>query len=402
MSKEEYRISPTLIEQDPKKRLEVDLFGTKLPSPLILGSGTLVEKQEQMDPYLLAGAGAVVPRTTRKVMTRQVHPSPHLYQTGHRGKEMMLNAEWTGADIEYWRPNLERLAETKQVIMSISGRDIPGCIEVCKTLDQYHWPYLEINVGCAHSNSHHGFITRNGDHIRKLVDSIKSAGVQTPIAIKLGHSDLIVPLAEIAKEAGADAIVAINTYGPLFDFDIGQGGVANPVLGIGGAKGGMSGKPLFNIALTDIAEISYQVGIPAIGCGGVSTAEDVIKMMMAGAAAVQIYTAAHVRGINAPQFFTQLNGNLIAYMDKKGIETASLTNGKALSLLSQETNLDPLIPEFHSENCTGCQKCMSICLPRALTGAKTKNVVIEESKCIGCGHCTSVCPTQALTMKERN
>lgn len=111
-----------LREIDPQKRLEVDLLGSKIPSPLILGSGTLVEKFDQIQPFLDGGAGAIVPRTTRKIMERQVHPSPHLYQAGKRGNEMMLNAEWTGAAIEYWFPSLEKMAQMKQVIMSVSGR----------------------------------------------------------------------------------------------------------------------------------------------------------------------------------------------------------------------------------------------------------------------------------------
>lgn len=68
------RISPILKEQDPYRKLETKLFNSILPSPLILGSGSLIEQFEEIEPYLLAGAGAVVPRTTRKVMERSHHP----------------------------------------------------------------------------------------------------------------------------------------------------------------------------------------------------------------------------------------------------------------------------------------------------------------------------------------
>jgi len=351
---------------------------------------------------LKAGAGAVVPRSTRKEMVRKFHPSPHLYQTGRRGNEMMLNAEWTGADITYWKPYLQEIAQSKRVIMSVSGRDIEGCIEVCKALDTHHFPMIEVNISCAHSNSVHGFITRNGDHIRQLVNGIKSAGVETPIGIKLGHSDYIVELSQIAKEAGADAIVAINSYGPLLDFNVGHGGIALPVLGIEGAKGGMSGAPLFNIALTDVAEIRSQVGIPVIGCGGVRTPEHVLKMIMAGASAVQVYTAAHVRGVNAPSIFTYLNEQMISYLNEIGVENIADLKDRALPLLKQETNLEPLVPEVNEKLCTGCELCLPICLPHAIDlksyNNKVGHIIEINDHCIGCGHCVTVCPTDALKL----
>ena len=58
--------------------------------------------------------------------------------------------------------------------MSVSGRDIEGCANVCKIIDQYKFPYIELNVSCAHSNNVHGFITRNDSHIKTLVSTIKS------------------------------------------------------------------------------------------------------------------------------------------------------------------------------------------------------------------------------------
>jgi len=394
------RYEDTHKEHEHSSRLNVDLLGTTLPSPLILGSGTLVERAEEIEPFLKAGAGAVVPRSTRKEMTRKIHPSPHLYQTGRRGNEMMLNAEWTGAGIKYWEPHLTEVSQSRRVIMSVSGRDVEGCIDVCKTLDPYNFPMIEVNISCAHSNSVHGFITRNGDHIRQVVDGIKSVGVETPIGIKLGHSDYIVELSQIAKDAGADAIVALNTFGPLLEFNVGKGGVPKPVLGIEGAAGGMSGALLFNIALTDVAQIRSQVGIPVIGCGGVRTPEHVVKMMMAGASVVQVYTAAHIKGTNAPSVFTNLNRQMISYLNEIGVENISDLEGNALPLLQQETNLEPLVPIVHEAACTGCDLCLPVCLPDAIDlksfDNKVGHVVEINDNCIGCGHCVRVCPTDAL------
>ena len=87
---------------------------------------------------------------------------------------------------------------------------------------------------------------------------------------------------------------------------------------------------------------------------------------MAGASAVQIYMAAHVRGINAPSTFSETNQKLVKFMDQMEIENISDVKDKALPLLSQETNLEPLIPEVNADTCTGCDICVPVCLPMAI------------------------------------
>lgn len=374
--------------------LEIKLLNSKLSSPLILGSGTLVEKIEDLDPFLKTTIGAVVPRTTRIEMIRKIHPSPHLYQFGNNGNEMMLNAEWTGAAIDYWLPYLEQMSKTNKVIMSVSGRDIDGCVKVCKILDKYNFPMLEINLSCAHSNNVHGFITRNSKHIESIVRQLKD-NIKTPIGIKLGHSEFIVELASVAKKAGSDAIIAINTFGPIFDFKIEDNLKIKPVVGIQNAKGGLSGGLLFNIALTDIADISRQVKIPVIGCGGVNNAEQVVKMMMAGASAVQIYTAAHVRGVNSSSIFDEINRDLLLFIKKHKLNNIFEIKDKALFLLDQETNLKIIYPEFKIEKCSSCGSCVRICLKKALQ-IKNKKIILNRNLCDGCGHCTSICPNKAI------
>lgn len=385
--------------------LQTQMFGHAFPSPLILGSGTLVEKYHEIQPYIDAGAGAIVPRSTRKVMERKVHPSPHLYESGKRGHEMMLNAEWTGADIDYWREFLAPMQQSGRVIMSVSGRDVNGCVDVCREIDQHRFSMIEVNISCAHSNSVHGMITRNSEHIRAVVGSLKDAGIVTPVVLKLGHSDFIVELSQVAKEAGADGIVAVNTFGPLLDFDVSTG-QPKPVLGIAGARGGMSGAPLFNIALTDVAMISKEVGLPVIGCGGVRTAEDAIKMVMAGALGVQVYSAAHVLGIHGPKVFTTINNGILKYLKEHNLQSLDQIRGSALRLLEQPTNLKPIVPELVAEDCTGCDKCIDVCLPGAISPIewdnKAKHVIaISTSQCVGCGHCVHECPTDALRIFDR-
>jgi dihydroorotate dehydrogenase (NAD+) catalytic subunit len=396
-----------LLDQiDPDRKLVTNFLGTEYRSPLVIASGTLVETVDQIQPYIDAGAGAVIPRSTRLVMARTIHPSPHLYEEGKGSNTTMLNAEWTGAAIDYWRPHLEDISVDKKTIMSVSGRDIEGCLKVCKELDQYNFPLIEINVSCGVSNGVHGYITRDIEHVRTLISSIKEAGITTPISLKLGHSDVIVDLSGVAKEAGADAISAVNTYGPVFDFRIDAEGKPERVMGAIGAKGGLSGNALFHTALTDVAEIARQIDIPVLASGGVTTAERAIKMIMAGASLVQLYTILHTKGVNAPSAMTSFTKQFSDYIDQKNIPNVETIRGSALSLIEEPTELQPQIPIVNTDTCIGCDACVRVCLPNAFDIVPAENVIghtVEiNNDCIGCGHCVTQCPVpDTLIMPDR-
>jgi dihydroorotate dehydrogenase subfamily 1 len=382
----------------PTTNLKCEIFGRKYQNPVFIGSGSLVDSTTKVDTFLdQSSTGMIIPRTTRLKLAngREKHPSPHLdinYQTG-----TMRNSEWTGAPISFWRPSLEVLSGSRRVAMSVSGRIIEDCVEVCKELDDYDFPFLEINISCAHSNDRHGFITKNEDHIKNVVLAIKNEGIKTPISLKLGHSDFIVQLAIAAQEAGADAITAINTYGPIFDFDI-SNGIPTNTLGIAGGKGGLSGKGIFQIALTDVADLAKNLKIPIIACGGISTSEDIVKMLMAGASAVEIYTAAHLEGKNAPKFINKTIEDLSHWLSSNGYLDINSIKGLALKLLDSQDQMQPQIPNLDTNLCVSCGACENICLEKDALKILDKLPIIDSSLCIGCGACTEICPSGALSV----
>jgi len=373
--------------------LSCKILGATFSNPIWLGSGTISEKKERVDKFLKSKAGAIVPRTTRFKYApgRKSHPSYHL--DININEKWIRNCEWTGNLIDYWQPYLKKLSKTKKIIMSVSGRDISDCLNVCKIIDKYNFPFIEINISCAHSNEAHGFITRNSEHISTLVKTLKK-NVKTPIVLKLGHSDYIVDLAKVAEKSGIDAIVAINTYGPVIDFDI-NNGKPELILGINDGKGGLSGKTIFHIALTDVVNLSQNLNIPIIACGGVTKPEDAIKMIMAGASAVQIYSAVHIAGNKGDVFLNKFIKDFNDWLNKYGYANIDDLRSILLPKLSRAHQINRVIPVYNKNLCIKCKACIDICLENAISLSNNK-ISINKNKCIGCGACASVCPTKAL------
>lgn len=373
--------------------LSCKILGTKFSNPIWLGSGSLVEDYSKVKIFLDTKTGALVPRTTRLKYEpgRRRHPSRHLQLNINDG--WIRNCEWTGNIINYWLPYLEELAKTERVIMSVSGRNIDDCLKVCQTLDNFNFPLLEINVSCAHSNEAHGFITRSKSHIIKLIGALKEK-IDTPIALKLGHSDFIVDLAKAAEGAGVDAIVTINTLGPVLDFDV-ESGKPELTLGINSGKGGLSGRMIFHTALTDVAELAKVLKIPIIACGGVAMPEEAVKMIMAGASAVQIYSAAHLAGNQAPVFLNNFIKMFKNWLKAHNYTDVSQIKGLLLPKLSRSHQMTVLAPKFNIKFCTKCKDCINICLKNSIS-LVNNSISINKEKCIGCGACVSVCPAGAL------
>ena len=125
--------------------LTCKILGTTFQSPIWIGSGTITETKERVDKFLKSKVGAIVPRTTRFEFApgRKNHPSYHL--DINKKEKWMRNCEWTGNILDYWREQLKELSESGKIIMSVSGRDISGCLAVCEIIDEYNFPFIEIN-----------------------------------------------------------------------------------------------------------------------------------------------------------------------------------------------------------------------------------------------------------------
>lgn len=122
---------------------------------------------------------------------------------------------------------------------------------------------------------------------------------------------------------------------------------------------------------------------------------DISKMIMAGASAVQIYSAVHIAGKNGVSFVNNFNNDLKKWMDRNGYKNIDFLRGILLPKLLRDNQMKIIIPKYDESLCIKCKNCVDICLEKAVEFSKNK-IKINKNKCVGCGACASVCPTKAL------
>lgn len=292
-------------------RLKVNLCGTELDNPIIPASGTFGYGYEFAELYDINILGTFSFKGTTKE-PRFGNPTPRIAETPGG----MLNAvglQNPGVDkvISEELPKLKKCF-SKKVMANVSGFALDEYVYTCRRLDeeeQVGW--LEVNVSCP--NVHGGGMSfgTSPEAAAEVTSAVKKA-VNKPVIIKLSPNVTdIVSVAKACEDAGADGISLINTLlGMRIDLKTKKPVLANKT-------GGFSGSAIFPVALRMVYQVSEAVKIPVIGMGGVSSAEDVIEMMLAGATAVQVGAANLVNPFACRDIIEELPG----VMDKYKINT---------------------------------------------------------------------------------
>ena len=265
--------------------LSVNLAGMKMDNPVVPASGTFGFGNEFKDFYDINILGSFSFKGTTKE-ARFGNPTPRIAEC----KNGMINA------VGLQNPGVHHVIEHelvemkkyfhKPVIANVSGFSVDDYAYTCELLDkQEQVGILEVNVSCP--NVHGGGMSfgtspQAAAEVTRAVKAVTSK----PVFIKLSPNVTdIVAIARACEEAGADGICLINTmFGMRIDVKRRQPVIANKM-------GGFSGDAIFPVAVRMVYQVSKACGIPVMGCGGVSTAKDVIEMMMAGATAVQVGAA---------------------------------------------------------------------------------------------------------------
>lgn len=266
-------------------RLSVNLCGEELDNPVIPASGTFGYGYEFAELYDINCLGTFSFKGTTKE-PRFGNPTPRIAECT-AGMINAVGLQNPGVDkvINEELPRLKKCFN-KKVMANVSGFSIDEYAYTCERLDsQEQVGWLEVNVSCP--NVHGGGMSFGTDpKAAAQVTKAVKAVTKKPVIIKLSPNVTdIVSIAKACEDAGADGISLINTLlGMRIDLRTKKPVIANTM-------GGFSGSAIFPVALRMVYQVSSAVNIPVVGMGGVSSAEDVIEMMLAGATAVEIGAA---------------------------------------------------------------------------------------------------------------
>ncbi len=301
-------------------RLSVELCGIPLDNPVIPASGTFGYGAEFAELYDINCLGSFSFKGTTKD-ERFGNPTPRIAEC-ESGMLNSVGLQNPGVDkvISEELPNLKKIF-SKPVMANIGGFSVEDYAYTCEKLDkeeQVGW--LEVNISCP--NVHGGGMSFGTEPkaAASVVSAVKKV-TSKPVIIKLSPNVTdIVSIAKACEEAGADGISLINTLlGMRIDLRKRKPILAN-------IMGGFSGPAIFPVALRMVYQVAKAVNVPVIGMGGVSSAEDVIEMMLAGATAVQVGAANLVN----PYACRDIIEALPEAMDKYGINELKDIIGGAL------------------------------------------------------------------------
>ncbi len=282
------------------KDLSVTLSGVKLDNPIIPASGTYGFGQEFLPYYDINILGSLSFKGTT-AESRFGNPTPRIAECPN-GMLNSVGLQNPGVDhvIAHELPELRKVFH-KPIVANISGFSIEeyvNCVSKLTREDQVE--ILEVNISCP--NVHGGGMAfgTSPEAAASVTRAVKEVATK-PVYIKLSPNVTdIVSIAKACEEAGADGLSLINTLlGMRIDLNRRKPILAN-------VMGGYSGPGIFPVALRMVYQVTGAVKIPVIGMGGISTARDVIEMMMAGAKAVQVGAANLVNPYACKEIIEQL------------------------------------------------------------------------------------------------
>lgn len=269
--------------------MQISFLGKTLHTPMVLASGVLGNNKAILERVWENGCGLPTMKSIGPA-PREGHKNPTVIDLGNG----MINAVGLPSPgylnmEDEWQELADR---DFPVNASIYGGSVDEFVQVAEFVSAKGPDFIELNISCPNSDQHGMIFGVNAQSSHDVVAAVKKV-IDVPLIAKLTPAAPdIAGIAKACEDAGADAICAINTAGPGMVIDIES---RQPVLAF--KKGGLSGPMIKPVAVRCVYDISRAVSIPIIGLGGISTGEDAIEIIMAGATLVGIGTAVRYRGI---------------------------------------------------------------------------------------------------------
>ena len=295
--------------------LSVKVAGVEFSNPLIAASGTFGFGMEYGEFYPLSVLGGISCKGIT-LKRRDGNPPPRIAET----PSGMLNAvglQNPGVDV-FIKEDLPCLKKQNTVIIAnIAGNTIEEYCEMAEKLSETDVDMIELNISCP--NVKHGGVQfgTSCESVGNITAEVRKH-CKKPLIIKLSPNVTdIASIAQSAEANGADAISMINTLTGM-RIDINS---RRPI--IHNNTGGMSGPAVFPIAVRMVWQVANAVKLPIIGMGGISTWEDAVEMLIAGATALQIGTVL----FSDPYAPIKISEGLNAFLDKNGIKSVTELTG---------------------------------------------------------------------------
>ncbi len=291
--------------------LSVEICGVKFKNPVIAASGTYGFGREFNEVYDISQIGGI----STKGMTlepRVGNPVPRIAE----GDSVILNA------VGLQNPGVESFIEKDLgylkskgvvIIANVAGKTLEDYGKICARLNGLV-DFVELNISCPNVKAGGMAFGIKPESIKEVTRVSKNSLTKTPLMVKLSPNvESISVNAKAAEDSGADCVSLINTLtGMVIDLERRKPVIANNT-------GGVSGAGIRPIALRMVYEAAHAVKIPVIGMGGITSGEDALSFMMAGARAVQVGTANFTNANAMPEIISQMN----AWLDGHNIASVN-------------------------------------------------------------------------------
>ncbi|MFC2067446.1 4Fe-4S binding protein [Chloroflexota bacterium] len=381
--------------------LETNLLGFMMKSPIMVASSFLTRNAKLMRLAEKNGAGGVSTKAAFMKVPFSFQPSINVLP---HGMGIQANGD---ARIDYKRAKdiiQEIKQDTQMMILGNvmgSGMDLESWQHVAQELEEAGADAMELDLACpnramgATLKAPPGTMIAQYAHMSKDVTEAVKAVVHIPITCKLtAVVSSLREVAEACEEAGADAITVTNGLPGVPPIDIWDDGSISFMKLDKSNLGGVVGPPIFYQACNAVAQVSQATKIPVIGCGGITTWQDAVQMIMWGANALQICTGITLYGF---KLIDDINRGLEYFMTEKGYSTIDDFRGAALQniLPPEQLEFQDLYLTVRQDLCNLCMRCLSIG-PCLAISFRDNAIYLDNDECITCGTCIGVCPQRAI------